>query len=47
MVEFKRDKETGVLYVYKDGKRTGRIITMGDEIKDDGKGREKPSEQPK
>jgi len=33
MIEFKRDKKTGELHVYKDGKLHGEIITMGDEVK--------------
>jgi hypothetical protein len=32
MIEFRRNKETGVLEVWKDGKKIGEIITMGDEI---------------
>lgn len=32
MIEFKRNKETGVLEVWKDGKKIGEVITMGDEI---------------
>ena len=32
MVEFIRNKETGILEVWKDGKKIGEIITMGDEI---------------
>lgn len=32
MIEFKRNKETGVLETYKDGKKVGEVITMGDEI---------------
>ena len=35
MIEFRRNKETGILEVWKDGKYVGNIITMGDEI--DGK----------
>lgn len=30
MIEFIRNKETGVLEVWKDGKKIGNIITMGD-----------------
>ena len=31
-MEFKRNKDTGILEVWKDGKKIGEIITMGDEI---------------
>ena len=31
MIEFKRNSETGILEVWKDGKYVGDIITMGDE----------------
>lgn len=34
MIEFKRNKETGIVEVWKDGKKVGEVITMGDEIKD-------------
>lgn len=33
MIEFIRNKETGILEVWKDGKKIGEIITMGDEVK--------------
>ena len=32
MKEFKRNKETGILEVWEDGKKVGEVITMGDEI---------------
>jgi len=32
MIEFRRNKETGILEVWKDGKKVDEIITMGDEI---------------
>lgn len=32
MKEFKRNKETGVLEVWENGKKIGEVITMGDEI---------------
>lgn len=32
MIEFKRNKETGILEVWKDEKKIGDVITMGDEI---------------
>lgn len=32
MIKFIRNKETGILEVWKDGKKIGEIITMGDEI---------------
>ena len=31
MIEFRRNEKTGILEVYKDGKKIGEIITMGDE----------------
>ena len=33
MIEFKRNKETGILEVWKDGIKIGEIITMGDKVK--------------
>lgn len=33
MIEFKRDKKTGVLEAYKDGKKIGAVETMGDDVK--------------
>ncbi len=33
MIEFKRNPDTGMLEAYKDGKKVGEVITMGDEIK--------------
>ena len=35
MIEFIRNKETGILEVWKDGKKVGEINTMGDDV--DGK----------
>lgn len=32
-IKFKRDKKTGKLYAYKNGKKIGEINTIGDEIK--------------
>lgn len=32
MIEFRRNKETGILEVWKDGKKIGEIRTMGDDI---------------
>lgn len=32
MIEFIRNKETGILEVWKDGVKIGEIDTMGDEI---------------
>lgn len=32
MTEFKRNKETGILEVWKDGKKVGEVITMGDKV---------------
>ena len=41
MKEFKRNKETGILEVWENGKKIGEMITMGDEIekKEDADGR--------
>lgn len=33
VIEFRRNKETGMLEIWKDGKYIGDIITMGDIIK--------------
>ena len=32
MIEFKRNEETGIVEVWKNGKKTGEIRTMGDDI---------------
>lgn len=32
IMEFKRNKKTGILEVWKDGKKVGEIITMGDNV---------------
>lgn len=32
MIEFIRNKETGILEVWKDGKKIGEVFTMGDAI---------------
>lgn len=37
MREFKRNKETGILEVWENGKKIGEVITMGDEVRKDGK----------
>lgn len=34
MIEFKRNKDTGELEAYKNGKKVGSVGTMGDEVKD-------------
>lgn len=44
MIEFKRNKKTGILEAWKDGKHIGNIITMGDEVKTDGKGRRRKTD---
>ena len=36
MKEFIRNKETGILEVWENGKKIGEIITMGDEINKEG-----------
>lgn len=33
MTEFKRNKETGIVEAWRDGKKVGEVITMGDEVK--------------
>lgn len=33
MIEFRRNKKTGILEVWKNGKKIGEIRTMGDEVK--------------
>lgn len=33
MIEFKRNKDTGIVEVWKDGKKVGEIVNMGDEVK--------------
>jgi len=33
MIEFKRNKKTGILEVWKNGKKIGEIRSMGDEVK--------------
>lgn len=33
MIEFIRNKETGILEVWKDGKKIGEVHTMGDDVK--------------
>lgn len=33
MIKFKRNKETGIVEVWKDGKKVGEIVNMGDEVK--------------
>lgn len=35
MIEFKRNKKTGVVEAWKNGNLVGPIITMGDEIMDE------------
>ena len=32
MKDFRRNKETGILEIWEDGKKIGEIITIGDEI---------------
>ncbi len=33
MIEFRRNKETGIVEVWKNGKKIGEIKTMGDELR--------------
>lgn len=35
MIEFIRNKETGILEAWENGQKVGDIITMGDEVKDE------------
>lgn len=42
-IKFERDKETGKVLVYKDGKLVGEIDSMGDEIT--GTASKKPEEK--
>lgn len=37
MIELKRNKETGIVESWKDGKKIGEVITMGDMVKKDEK----------
>ena len=32
MIEFKRNKKTGILEAWENGKKVGKIITMGDQV---------------
>lgn len=32
MIEFKRNEDTGKVEIWKDGKKTGEMETMGDEV---------------
>lgn len=32
MIEFRRNKKTGILEAWKDGKKTGDVRTMGDDV---------------
>jgi hypothetical protein len=41
MIEFKRNKKTGIIEVWKNGKKIGRITTLGDEVKEKGSLRRK------
>lgn len=34
-MEFIRNEETGILEVWKDGKKIGEVITMGDELEEE------------
>lgn len=35
MIEFKRNKETGIVEAWKNGKKIGEMRTMGDDVKAD------------
>lgn len=41
MVEFKRNKKTGTLEAYENGKIIGKVLTMGDEITEEYKDKRK------
>lgn len=43
-MQFIRNKETGILEVWKNGKKVGEILTMGDEINGRSENRERQSE---
>ena len=45
MIEFKRNKKTGILEAYKNGKKVGDILTMGDEVKDTKETKKKKQER--
>lgn len=32
MIEFRRNEETGIVEVWKNGKKIGEVITMGDNV---------------
>ena len=32
-ITFNRNKETGIVEVWKNGKKIGEVVTMGDEVK--------------
>ena len=34
MIQFKRNPKTGIVEAYKDKKKIGSVVTMGDKIKD-------------
>lgn len=36
MIKFVRNPDTGMLEVWKDGKKIGEVITMGDEVTKNG-----------
>lgn len=40
MIEFKRNEETGILEAYENGKKVGDIVTMGDEINEQGENKD-------
>ena len=44
MIKFERNPETGILEAYKDDKKVGEVITMGDEINGTSENRERQSE---
>lgn len=35
MVELRRNKKTGIVEAFKDGKKVGKVVTMGDTDKGD------------
>lgn len=45
MIEFKRNKKTGIVEAWKDGKKVGEVITMGDMVKKEPEKKKKRSQR--
>lgn len=41
-MDLRRNKNTGVVEIWKNGKKVGRIITMGDEVRKNGRASQQP-----